>query len=177
MLTGRIADYRRSYYLRGPKQKIHKTLQLIMKRLLIILAMALLVLPVSAQQRSKITATVVDVKSGAGVPGAVIELASTANPDNKKYYTTGYGGKVEIANVAFGSYKLVITFLGYEDFVKEFKVSTATLDLGKLQLSEGATRIDTVVKEAKALRTSQDGDTLSYNAGAFKVTGDADVEN
>ena len=82
MLTDRIADSRKSCYLRGPKQKIDKTLQLIMKRLLIILAMALLVLPVSAQQRSKITATVVDVKSGAGVPGAVIELASTANPDN-----------------------------------------------------------------------------------------------
>ena len=147
-----------------------------MKRLLIILAIALFALPVSAQQRSKITATVVDVKSGNGVPGAVVELAPTAKPDNKKYYTTGYGGKVEIANVAFGNYKLTITFLGYEDFVKEFKVSTAALDLGTLQISESATRIDTVVKEAKALRTSQDGDTLSYNAGAFKVTGDADVE-
>ncbi len=147
-----------------------------MKRLLIILSLVLMALPVSAQQRSKITATIVDVKSGAGVPGAVVELAPTSNPDSKKYYTTGYGGKVEIANVAFGTYKMVITFLGYEDFVKEFKVSSATLDLGKLQLSEGATRIDTVVKEAKALRTSQDGDTLSYNAGAFKVTGDADVE-
>ena len=37
-------------------------------------------------------------------------------------------------------------------------------------------QIETVVKEAKALRTSQKGDTVSYNAGAFKVTDDADVE-
>ena len=163
-------------YLRTLKQKKHKTYNIEMKRLLIILALTLCVLPASAQQRSKITATVVDIKSGAGVPGAVVELASTANPDSKKYYTTGYGGKVEIANVAYGNYKMVITFLGYADFTKEFKVSSATLNLGKLQLEEASTRIDMVVKEAKALRTSQDGDTLSYNAGAFKVTTDADVE-
>lgn len=37
-------------------------------------------------------------------------------------------------------------------------------------------QIATVVKEAKALRTSQRGDTLSYNASAFKVATDADVE-
>ena len=37
-------------------------------------------------------------------------------------------------------------------------------------------QIETVVKEAKALRTSQKGDTVSYNAGAFKVVADADVE-
>jgi hypothetical protein len=103
-----------------------------MKRLLIVLALALCILPVSAQQRSKITATVVDVKTGAGVPGAVVELAPTANPDSKKYYTTGYAGKVELPNVAYGNYKMVITFLGYADFIKEFKVSSATLDLGKL---------------------------------------------
>ena len=37
-------------------------------------------------------------------------------------------------------------------------------------------QIETVVKEVKAMRTSQKGDTVSYNAGAFKVTNDADVE-
>ena len=138
--------------------------------------LAICVLPAAAQQRSKVTATVVDAKSGAGVPGAVVEIAPTAKPDSKKYYTTGYGGRVEISNVAFGSYKMVITFLGYEDFVQEVKVNAANTDLGKLQLAEASTRIEMVVKEAKALRTSQEGDTLSYNAGAFKVTSDADVE-
>ena len=43
-----------------------------------------------------------------------------------------------------------------------------------MELKEGL-RIETVVKEAQ-LRTSQKGDTVSYNAGAFKVTSDADVE-
>ncbi len=147
-----------------------------MKRLLILLMLAMCVAPAMAQQRGKISATVVDAKSGAGVPGAVVEIAPTSKPDSKKYYTTGYGGKVEIPSVSYGNYTLTVTFLGYEDLVKEVKVATANLNLGKLQLAEGSTRIDTVVKEAKALRTSQDGDTLSYNAGAFKVTNDADVE-
>ena len=69
-----------------------------MKRLLFILSFVLMAVSASAQQRCKITATVVDAKSGAGVPGAVVEMFSTAKPDSKKYYTTGYGGKVEIAS-------------------------------------------------------------------------------
>ena len=138
--------------------------------------LTMLVLPVAAQNRGKVTATLVDAKSGAGVPGAVVELAPAAKPDSKKYYTTGYGGKFEIANLAYGDYKMVITFLGYEDLKKDVKVASANVDLGKLQFEEASTRIEMVVKEAKALRTSQEGDTLSYNAGAFKVTNDADVE-
>ena len=73
--------------------------------------LTMVVLPVAAQQRGKVTATLVDAKSGAGVPGAVVEVAPAAKPDNKKYYTTGYGGKVEISNLAYGDYKMVVTFL------------------------------------------------------------------
>ena len=49
------------------------------------------------------------------------------------------------------------------------------MSLGVLKLKPGV-QIETVVKEVKAMRTSQKGDTVSYNAGAFKVTTDADVE-
>ena len=39
-----------------------------------------------------------------------------------------------------------------------------------------AVEIEAVVKEVQALRTSQNGDTVAYNAAAFKVSADADVE-
>lgn len=82
---------------------------------------------------------------------------------------------VSIPSLAYGEYKLVVSFLGYNSAETTFKVSAAKQDIGKIELRPGV-QIETVVKEAKALRTSQKGDTVSYNAGAFKVTDDADVE-
>ena len=131
---------------------------------------------VFAQQTGKITVTIIDSETKEGIQGAVVEIAPAAKPDNKKYYTSGYGGKVEITSLAYGDYKAVTSFLGYADLENEFKVSSAARNLGNWELTVSATRIETVVKEVKALRTSQDGDTLSYNAGAFKVSNDADVE-
>ena len=147
-----------------------------MRKLISVLALLMFCSTAIAQQRGKITVTIVDSETRQGLPGAVVEVAPVAKPDNKRYYTTGYGGVVEISGLEYGEYKAVTTFLGYADLETSFKVSSASRDLGKWLISESATRIDTVVKEVKALRTSQDGDTLSYNAGAFKVANDADVE-
>ncbi len=108
--------------------------------------------------------------------GAVVEVYPTASPDNKKYYTSGAGGVVEISGLQYGTYTLVASFLGYEDTKKEFKLASPSYNLGRVPMSESATKIETVVKEVKSLRASQNGDTLSYNAGAFKVSNDADVE-
>ena len=71
---------------------------------------------------------------------------------------------------------MLATCLGYADMTKTFNVKSATVSLGKVTMKESTTRIETVVKEVKSLRASQNGDTLSYNAGAFKVANDADVE-
>ena len=127
-------------------------------------------------QTGKITVNIIDSETKEAVQGAVVEISPVANPDNKKYYTSGYAGKVEITSLAYGEYKAVTTFLGYADLETTFKVSGSSRNLGTWELTVSATRIETVVKEVKALRTSQDGDTLSYNAGAFKVSNDADVE-
>lgn len=147
-----------------------------MKRIIVMCLMAMFAATSFAQQTAKVSLSLIDSATKAGVMGAVIELYPTSNPDKKKYYTSGYNGVAEISGVVYGEYTIVATFLGYEDLTKTFKVSSPTLALGKLTMKEASTRIETVVKEVKSLRASQNGDTLSYNAGAFKVANDADVE-
>ena len=147
-----------------------------MKRIFILLFAVLATMPLFAQQKGKVVFSLNDAANGTGVMGAVVEVYPTAKPDNKHYYTSGLNGAVEISGLAYGSYTLVATFLGYEDTTKEFTLGQAVKNLGKITMKESATRIETVVKAAKALRASQNGDTLSYNAGAFKVANDADVE-
>ena len=130
-----------------------------------------------AQQRGKLTMSVIDVQTREGIAGAVVEVSPAGVPDGeKKYYTSGFGGKTEIPNLKYGEYDVVITFLGYADLKKSVKVDAAAKDLGAMEMAESATKIEAVVKEVQAIRASQKGDTVSYNAEAYKVANDADVE-
>ena len=130
-----------------------------------------------AQQRGKLTMSVIDAQTREGIAGAVVEVSPAGVPDGeKKYYTSGFGGKTEIPNLKYGEYDVVITFLGYDDLKKSVKVDAAAKDLGAMEMAESATKIEAVVKEVQAIRASQKGDTVSYNAEAYKVANDADVE-
>ena len=98
------------------------------------------------------------------------------NPGEETVFHLGLQGRgvysvaSPTANIRFRG-----AFLGYNNLDTTFRVSASKVSLGLLKLKPGV-QIETVVKEAKALRTSQKGDTVSYNAGAFKVVADADVE-
>ncbi len=148
-----------------------------MKKLLSTVLFICLTAAAFAQQRGKLTMSVIDTQTREGIAGAVVEVTPAGAPDSeKKYYTSGFGGKTEIPNLKYGEYDIVVTFLGYDDLKKSVKVDAAAKDLGNVEMSESATNIDTVVKEVQAIRASQKGDTVSYNAEAFKVANDADVE-
>ena len=126
-------------------------------------------------QRGGVTATVVDADTGESIAGAVLTLSPVKTPEKKQYFTSAFKGAVSIPSLAYGEYSLSVAFLGYNNLDTTFRVSASKVSLGLLKLKPGV-QIETVVKEAKALRTSQKGDTVSYNAGAFKVVADADVE-
>lgn len=148
-----------------------------MKRVILSILIAITTLSTAmAQQKGKVSFVLLDSESKQAVIGAVIELYPTAKPDNKRYYTSNVDGSVKLPSLEYGEYTILATSLGYADLTKTFTVKSANLNLGKISMKESTTRIDTVVKEVKSLRASQNGDTLSYNAGAFKVSSDSDVE-
>ena len=145
-----------------------------MKRIILTLLSSLLAVAAFAQKGSG-TATIVDAETGETIPGAVLQVSPTKSPDTKSFFTSGYKGAVTIPGLSYGEYSVEVSFLGYNNETRTFTVSSARQSLGEIALKAGV-QIATVVKEAKALRTSQRGDTLSYNASAFKVATDADVE-
>ena len=126
-------------------------------------------------QSGKVSATVIDADTRKGVPGAVVEFAPADTTAQKRYFTSGYGGRIDVA-VPYGEYTVAVSFLGYDTFTEKLKLSSARKSLGTIELEPGSTQIEAVVKEVQSMRTSQKGDTVSYNAGAFKVAMDADVE-
>ncbi|MDE5637332.1 MAG: carboxypeptidase-like regulatory domain-containing protein [Alistipes sp.] len=146
------------------------------KLLLTVMLVSGFVLQAFAQQTATVTATIIDSETNLGVPGAVLEMTPLRNPDQKKYTTSDADGKVSASGVPYGKYTLKVTFIGYEPSEREFIVSQPRVNLGVVKMSEGSMKIDAVKIEVQSMRTSQKGDTVSYNASAFKVSDDADVE-
>ncbi|MBQ5829425.1 MAG: carboxypeptidase regulatory-like domain-containing protein, partial [Alistipes sp.] len=144
-----------------------------MKKILSVLVMMLMALPAMAQS-SKITAKVIDSETKDGVIGAIVEVVSKSNANYRKHATTGVNGDVAITSLVADDYTMTVQFVGYTTYTKDITVKGTTA-LGTIELVEGVA-IETVVKEVQALRTSQNGDTVAYNAAAFKVASDADVE-
>ena len=144
-----------------------------MKKILSILLVMLMALPAMAQS-SKITAKVIDSETKDGVIGAIVEVVSKSNANYRKHATTGVNGDVAITSLVADDYTMTVQFVGYTTYTKDITVKGTTA-LGTIELVEGVA-IETVVKEVQALRTSQNGDTVAYNAAAFKVASDADVE-
>ena len=146
------------------------------KQISLLILFCLFCTNVFAQSGSKLTAQLVDASNGEPILGATVEYALSNKPDKKHYLTSGYNGTITIKSLAYGDYNIAISYIGYETLEKKVTVKSATTALGKIEMKPASEMIESVVKEVQALRTSQKGDTVSYNAGAFKVSADSDVE-
>ena len=145
-----------------------------MKRLITFVAFLLMAIPVMAQS-GKVTARIVDGDTKEGIIGAIMEVRKAGSQSAGRHSVSGAEGKVTVSGLAAGDYTVTISFIGYATQTHEVKLAPSA-DLGVVELMPEAVAIDAVVKEVQALRTSQNGDTVAYNAAAFKVAADADVE-
>lgn len=146
-----------------------------MKRTFLTLCLCVLAsLSVFGQNKGSIIGTLKDSKTGEGVNGAVIELLNKQS-QKSNYYTTGYQGTFEIKSVAPATYTIKINFLGYKEYETEVKVADKEVDLGVIKFRHDATLIDNI-DVTGYMGASQKGDTVSYNASAFKTARDATAE-
>lgn len=145
------------------------------KKKIFLFVLSLIVFAPVFAEKGAITGVVVDASANTGIPGAVIEVTPKSDPENVKYFTSGYNGIIQINGLEYGDYKVVVSFLGYDNATLYFSLSSATHNIGTVLLQESAVKIDAVVRESVSTRTTQMGDTLSYNADAFKSALDADM--
>ncbi len=149
--------------------RIQSTLFLILFSLLSLGAMA---------QTSRIVGVVNDSTAQGPVAGAYVSIQSTSDNNAKPIYTTtDLNGKFEFAGVARQKYQLKITYLSYKDFIKTIEVAEAILNLGSVTLTETATNLNEVKVVGQIQQSQQKGDTLQFNAAAFKTNPDANVED
>lgn len=149
-----------------------------MKRFLGLLGLSMLIVSQAhAASVARVAGSVVDASDGEEIIGALVELVDISGNLPDRSVMTERGGRFSFSGVPYAEYKIVVSFLGYRNLEKTLKVDAPVVDAGELKLEFDSTVIDAVVLEAPAMRTSQKGDTVVYNASAFKVAVDADTQS
>ncbi len=147
------------------------------RRLALVVAFAAVLLVPSAwaQTTADVTGTVLDASDGQPLPGATVFLVS-ATPDSARTgAAAGLDGTFQIT-VPTGSYRLRISFVGYEPLDRELIVD-GPLALGSLSLSSDAAALGDVEVAATRQRVEVRGDTTAFNADAFPVNPDASAQD
>ena len=116
--------------------------------------------------------------AGISVPSAVVLLLATKDSAFLNFAQTDEKGAFEFRNVKNSGYLLKIQHMSYIPYQKLVPVSSGDLtDLGKIKLKVIAKVLREVVIEAAKAPLKFYGDTIEYDATAFKVPPGSTVED
>ena len=144
-----------------------------MKRLLSWVIVTLLSsVSVFGQSSFDVSGTVVDKATGEAVIGGSIKL--TALPDSSfvEGTTTGAQGEFSLKNVKKGAYVLQVSYVGYAtksisvDLTQQKKKA---VNIGYITMAADAIELQGVEVTAHAAKVAVQGDSLVYNAAAYRV--------
>jgi hypothetical protein len=128
-------------------------------------------------QEFSISGTLYNEDDNATLVGATLKLVSKRDTTIEKYTNSGLKGEFRFEKLARGRYKLEITYIGFEKYVREVIANGENPNIGIIKLKPATTNLQVVEIKGTAVRAEQKGDTTLYNAAAFKVTEDATTED
>ena len=109
---------------------------------------------------------------------ASVSLLNAVDSSAESFVLTTEKGEFTIAGIKNGKYLLIISYLGYQPFVRslDFTDDTHSFKLGKITLKSASVTLDAFTIEQAAPPLQIKGDTLEFNAGSFKTRPNAVVE-
>lgn len=118
-------------------------------------------------------------EQGQAMPSATVMLLNASDSVLKSFALSKADGSFEMKAVKEGSYVLKATFQGYNNLNQAVTVEAepATLDLGNLTMTEKSVELGDVEITGEMIPVQVKGDTLEYNANAFKTQPNASVED
>ncbi|MEN0049097.1 MAG: outer membrane beta-barrel protein [Bacteroidota bacterium] len=142
-----------------------------MKQFTLLISLQLLSITLLAQ-RYDLQGKVINKSDASPLIGAHVYLQSESS--GQKITVTDLEGFFVLGDLEKGVYQLKITHLGYMDYDKEISV-LEHFDLGSIRMVEG-TRLKGVEITEKVIPIEQQGDTMQFNAKAYKTLPDASAE-
>ena len=147
-----------------------------MKQILLSLTL-FLSLSISTIAQHSIQSTVFDSKNGMPIEIGNVRLLRATDSTFVTGGQTDVKGYFQLNKVFPGNYTLVISFLGYLDYRKNIIMDNKDLILKDIQLNENAKMLGEVEVYGTQAQMTVKGDTLEYNATAFKTPENSVVED
>ena len=146
-----------------------------MKKKLLLTALTLCCMSIAFAQdkKVKVTGDVTDYETNEPIIAATIQLLSLPDSTFLSGATTNFKGLFELENrLALGNYLLKVSFVGYGDAYRNFKVDEDTrhhIRLDSIQLKTDALLLKEAVIEAQMAQVQISEDTVIFNAETFRV--------
>lgn len=153
-----------------------------MKRLLILFTAVTAVAAAQGQPRpaparmGAVNGQIVDGGTNKALQGAYIEFKLLSDTTVVRQANSQPDGKYTVANMPFGDYRVRVSYMGYDNFDSSVTVNMRNMTIAAFYLNQNSLRIEGAVVSAPMIRVSMHGDTIVYNAQAFKTSEDADAE-
>lgn len=132
-----------------------------------------------AQTRGRVTVsgTVVDKEDSSPVMQATVQLLALPDSTMATGNVTNLDGHFSL-EARPGKYVLKVSFVGYTSYTKEVQLtsSKSKLNVGKIALASDAVLLSEAVVVAEAPPVTVSGDTLGYNASAYRTPEGAALE-
>lgn len=146
-----------------------------------LLALLVMLIPASIYaQKGNISGIIIDKTNDEALIGVNVLLRKQNDTTMQVGGTaTDFDGKFKFSNLPKDTYQLRISYVGYETYQVNNLLLQEDMSypLDTIKLKEASEFFQDIVVEATAIRVEMVGDTLQYNAAAFKVNPDATVED
>ena len=132
-----------------------------------------------AQTKGRVTVsgTVIDKEDNSPVMQATVQLLSLPDSTMATGNVTNNNGRFSL-EARPGKYVLKVSFVGYTPYMKEMQLTSSkpTVNVGKIALGTDAVMLSEAVVTAEAPPVTVSGDTLGYNASAYRTPEGAALE-
>ena len=154
---------------------VNNVIHIVMKsgKCLLMLLMILFSPMAFAQQSGvNVTGSVVEQGSDTPIEQATVRLLNVKDSAMVRGVVSARNGSFTLKNVKKGSYLLHITFIGYDPLYQPLQITGKKnpVNVGKLELSDGAIELGEAVVIGKAPEVTVRNDNVEYNADSYKVT-------
>lgn len=121
-------------------------------------------------QTARVGGIVIDKQEQSPIIGATVFLQKEGI---KKGVSSNERGLFFFDSIAFGTYTLTISSIGFNKIEKEIVVNQPRNFIGKQEMEVSVTQLNTMQVEEKEPLAVQNGDTTEYNSSAYKTNKDA----
>ncbi len=131
----------------------------------------------TAYSQKSIQSTVFEADSNMPLEMVTVRLLNAADSSLVQGAQTNAKGWFNLPKIKAGKYILVVSSVGYHDYVEQIEMAKKDMILKSIRLAENVQALKELEVRGTAAQLVVKGDTLEYNATAFKVAENAVVED